>query len=209
MDFRKLDPFSSLAISATKTRNLYPCVPRVPVQIPRAPSLITLGTYGYNVLLRFCTATNPAHAAFVTWVDTVDSQASRWMADMNSGLAWTTCVKGFGGERSMYLTLESSTTVFDSSRHLLEASPCTIKHLDCIAEVAGIWTSNTHAGLRWKLVQVKKSEAPTPSVPPRPMFVEDSSDTTSEASAPMPMLSSVSCCMQARPMFEEDSSDCN
>lgn len=182
MDFRAIDPRSSFAISPTKSRNLYPFVPRVPVQLPRASLVITLGVYGYNVIVRMDENVR-AHKAFVEWAQRVDDVGMEAVRVAEPLLAWTTSVKGYGCARSLYLTIDQGSLVFDEDRTLLDASPCTIRRGDIIAEIAGVWTSPTNAGLRWKLMQLKKC-APEAA---EPAFGADPADLAPSSLRPPPV----------------------
>jgi hypothetical protein len=169
MDFRNIDPTASFSISSSKSRNVYPFAPRVPVQIPGVRVSVSLGTFGYNTSASF--DERPAHARFVAWVDAIETEARRFLDENDPGLAWTTSVKGFGAFKTMYLTIDQGTISFDADGSILEESPCKLTCFDAIADIAGIWTSPTNAGLRWKLVQVKKRD-PLPFVPSKIAFLD-------------------------------------
>ena len=172
MDFRSIDPTASFSISSTKSRNVYPFSPRIPVQIPGVRVSVSLGSFGYDTTAIFDEA-RPAHAAFVQWVESIEAVARTAVEEMGQSLVWTTSVRGFGGSRTMYLTLDQGTVVFDADGHsLLEESPCKIQCADMIAEIAGIWTGPTNAGLRWKIMQAKKRE-PLAFAPTKIAFVDD------------------------------------
>ena len=139
------------------------------MQIPGVRASVSLGTFGYNTTLTF--DERPAHVAFVAWVDAIEAEARRFLDGADPGLTWTASVKGFGAFKTMYLTIDQGTISFDADGTLLEESPCKLACVGAIAEVAGIWTSPTNAGLRWKLVQVKR-RGPLPVVPTRFAFVD-------------------------------------
>lgn len=174
MDFRKLGQ-DAFALSATKSRSLYPCVPRIPIQLPRARCIVSLGNFGYNLLFRFDREV-PVHAAFAEWVAGIEARAMDGMDEIDPGLTWTTSLKGFGDTLSLYLTIDSASVVFDADATLLEASPTTITAADAIVEIGGVWTSPTNAGLRFKLLQLKKAIAPPIAGAPTPAFLEDDMD---------------------------------
>lgn len=171
MDFRRIDPAQAFAVGTKKSRNLYPFLPRVPVQIPRASIVVTLGSFAYNAVLGLDTR-HAAHAAFVEWVDGVESAACEAVARLEPALQWTTSIKGFGQRRSMYLSIEDSTVVFDGRGQVLQRSPCTISAGDVLAEIAGVWTGPTNAGLRWKVAQLKEND-PWPAPPAVSAFLAD------------------------------------
>ena len=174
MDFRTLGQ-DAMSLSGTKTRSLYPCLPRIPVQLPRARCIVSLGNFGYNLLFRFDREV-PVHAAFAEWVAAIEARAMDRMDEIDPGLTWTTSLKGFGDTMTLYLTIDSASVVFDADATLLEASPTTITAADAIVEIGGVWTSPTNAGLRWKLLQIKKAAAPPMAGAPTPAFVDDDMD---------------------------------
>lgn len=174
MDFRSIGP-DAMAISAAKSRSLYPCLPRIPVQLPRARCIVSLGNFGYNLLFRFDREV-PIHAAFAEWVSALESRAQEQMASIDPGLGWTTSLKGFGDSLTLYLTIDSASVVFDTDNSLLEASPTTLTAADAIVEIGGVWTSPTNAGLRWKLVQIKRQMSPPIAGAPVPAFLDDEMD---------------------------------
>ena len=174
MDFRKLGQ-DAFALSGTKTRNLYPCVPRIPLQLPRARCIVSLGNFGFNLLFRFDRDV-PVHAAFAEWVAAIEARAMDRVDEIDPCLTWTTSLKGFGDTLSLYLTIDSATVVFDTDNSLLEASPTTITAADAIVEIGGVWTSPTNAGLRFKLLQLKKATAPPLAGVPSPAFMDDDLD---------------------------------
>lgn len=174
MDFRTIGP-DAMALSAAKTRSLYPCVPRIPLQLPRARCTVSLGSFGYNLLFRFDREV-PVHAAFAAWVAALEARATDRMDEIDPGLTWTTSLKGFGDTATLYLTIDSASIVFDADASLLEASPTTLTVADAIVEIGGVWTSPTNAGLRWKVLQLKKATAPPLAGVPSPAFLDDELD---------------------------------
>ena len=139
------------------------------MQIPGVRVSVSLGTFGYNTTATF--DERPAHVAFTAWVEAIETEARRVLDETDPGLSWTTSVKGFGAYKSAYLTIDQGTISFDADGSLLEESPCKLEYIDAIMEIAGIWTSQSNAGLRLKLVQVKK-RAPLPFVPAKIAFVD-------------------------------------
>ena len=158
MDYRTIHT-SDVALAGTPSRGLFPLQPRLPLQIPTTACMATLGTFGYNLVLRF-DPLRRSHAAFINWVEAVESEIRRQLGELpdTHGLQWTTSVK-MGS--SLYLSLDDKTLLYaPDGASLLEKSPTSLKAAACLVEIAGVWTGPTHAGLRWRVVQVLEQDLP-------------------------------------------------
>ena len=191
MDFRAIT-VEDVCVAGTPSRGLYPLQPRLPVQTPTAACVVSLGSFGYNAVLRF-DPSRAIHAAFVAWVDAIEGEVRRqfFSAPGRPVLDWTSSIKDYSATRTLYLGFDDKTLVYTpGGQSLLEQSPTTLKAAACLVEIAGVWTGPTHAGLRWKVVQVLAQDPPGAAW----AFAEDD-----EHAAVMPVRSSPACPPAPRP----------
>lgn len=176
MDFRDVDidslkwfPMSRKVIPVTQIR----------VQVPRAACTIEPGPCRYGIRLDRC------HPAFGDFVRRVESHAlehaSRFLGrqapqapvdldapdaadeDFQWPRSWFSSL-GYGN--SFKVNAFSDTTFFDREGKVC-LDPTGFRGCLALLELNGAWVSDTHWGLRWKVLEVKDADV-IPAAPPMP-----------------------------------------
>ena len=169
-DFRKV------AVDALKwfpqSRKVVP-VTQVRVQIPPSACCVSAaaGRFGIELTL----AGHPAHPAFVAFVHGVETHAREHAARFlkTPDLTWHTSVDPYSSLPTFKASAFSDTTFFTATGEVTH-DPTSFRGGAALLELGGAWTSDTHWGLRWKVLEVK--ECPT-APPPHPFaFMDDPRD---------------------------------
>ena len=171
-----MSDFRKVAVDALKwfpqSRKVVP-VTQVRVQFP--PSACTVspgaGRFGIEMVL----AGHRAHPAFVTFLHDVETHAREHAARFlkTPGLTWHASVDPYSLVPTFRASAFSDTTFFDAGGEVTH-DPAAFGGCEALVELGGAWTSDTHWGLRWKVLEFKDCPA---APPPRPFaFVDDPDD---------------------------------
>lgn len=180
--------FRAVAVSALKwfpqSRKVVP-VTQVRVQVP--PSACTVSAAAGRFGLELTLAGHHAHPAFVTFLHDVETHA-REHADRflkNPGLTWHASVDPYSLVPTFRVSAFTDTTFFDADGAVTH-DPTHFRGAAVLLELGGAWTSDTHWGLRWKVLELK--HCPT-APPPRPFaFLDDDDDDVSPPVSKAPRL---------------------
>lgn len=167
--------FRRVALQAVKwfpqSRKNVPVTP-VRVQVPASPCSITLLPGRYSIDLTV--AGSAVHDAFVEFVGEVEAHALEHAKPSSSGLRWYSCFSAYSLTPTMRLSAFDDAKFFEEDGTPSTGLPTHFKACSCILELQGAWTTDTVWGLRWKVLEVKR----TPQAPPAlsTMFLDDDED---------------------------------
>lgn len=158
-DYRAVD------VAATKwfpqTRKTVPATSIV-VQVP--PSACTVSLLPGRYALELVLAGHAAHPGFVSFLEDVEAHARAHAKPTLPDLQWHAAVH----TDALLPTFKVSAfddTLFYTSDDEIHASPEDIRACACLVEMAGAWTSDTHWGIRWKVLEVKDASGRVLPVP--------------------------------------------
>lgn len=148
--------FRRVAINALKwfpqSRKAVPVTP-VRVQVPPAACSVALlaGRYSLDLTL----AGHATHASFVRFLADLEAHAREHAHPTAEGLSWFSCVDADSLVPSFKLSAFDDAKFFDHAGAPHHA-PTDLEACACLVELTGAWTSDSHWGLRWKVVEVKE-----------------------------------------------------
>lgn len=149
MDFRgiavealKWFPQSRKVVPATSFR----------VQTPPCRCAIRADSGRYVIQLDL--AGHPTHSAFASFVRQVELHAQQHARPLHATQWCPSIVDGV--VPTMRLSAFDDARVYDEGGQL-QPDPCGVTCCSCMLEFTGAWTTETHWGLRWKVLEVKSA----------------------------------------------------
>lgn len=160
MDFRQAPAPETLAwqpprgAGKTKTATATFAGKKIVVQTPECAAR-AFKNAGSTTLYLALDRSNDVHAAFATWIETLESYALTTHRDAFANLAMSTSVRDNGSFRLM---VWDDAQWFDQGAFFKDGAPETIaagQGASCIVEFVGCWSTDATWGLKWRVVQVQ------------------------------------------------------
>ena len=134
-------------------------VTQIRVQVPPAQCRID------SLAGRYAIELSVHHEGFLDFVRSLEEHAQEHAADfLDQPRMWHSCVYNSALKASAF----TDTLFFDAAADIA-TDPTTFSGCSCLLELGGAWTSETHWGLRWKVLELKACDPPLTAFP----FLED------------------------------------
>ena len=160
MDFRQAPAPETLAwqpprgAGKTKTATATFAGKKIVVQTPECAARAFKNAGSTTLYLALDRSNNDVHAAFATWIETLESYALATHRDAFANLAMSTSVRDNGSFRLM---VWDDAQWFHQNAFFKDGVPeiAAGQGATCIVEFCGCWSTDATWGLKWRVTQVQ------------------------------------------------------